>query len=189
MTLEAHIHLPGRPLTLDDVAELAAAAPHHRYELDKGVLIVMPPADTEQAKIVARLTYWLLREGGLDVDAVLANIGVQVARDDGGTGRCPDLVVMRDAVISNVVWHDPALIQLIVEVVSRGSEGIDRLIKPIEYAQAGIPNFWRIERAAGSQPAVHTYRLSVDENGHPTYIGHRAVPLDELLAGPVPKLD
>ncbi|WP_117210483.1 Uma2 family endonuclease [Allorhizocola rhizosphaerae] len=91
MTLEAHISLPARPLTLDDVAEMAAAAPTHRYELDRGALIVMPPADTEHAKIVARLTHWMLREGHLDVDAVLANIGVEVSREDGGIGRCPDL--------------------------------------------------------------------------------------------------
>jgi hypothetical protein len=53
------VQLPARPLNLDDVAALAAADDLHRYELDEGTLLVMPPADTEHAAIVTRMLVWL----------------------------------------------------------------------------------------------------------------------------------
>lgn len=34
---------------------------------------------------------------------------------------------------------------LLVEVVSRGSRKNDRFFKPIEYAQAGVSHYWRVE--------------------------------------------
>lgn len=37
------VDLPVAELTLDDVATLAAADPDHRYELQEGTLLVMPP--------------------------------------------------------------------------------------------------------------------------------------------------
>ena len=188
MTIEAHIRLPIKTFTLDDVAELALAAPDFRYELYKGVLTVMPPADDEHAEIVTGLTVWFVM-GGLTRRQVLANAGVRVSRDDGGIGRTPDLIVRQEPTGPKSVWLDPQSIYLVVEVVSPGSEGIDRLIKPAEYAHARIPHFWRIERATDSEPTVHMYRLGVDEGGQLGYTIHHAVPLEEMLAGPVPKLD
>lgn len=41
------VNLPVRALTLDEVAILAAADELHRYELDEGTLLVIPPADAE----------------------------------------------------------------------------------------------------------------------------------------------
>jgi len=32
-----------------------------------------------------------------------------------------------------------------VEIVSKGSERLDRWLKPVKYADAGIPLFWRVE--------------------------------------------
>jgi Uma2 family endonuclease len=78
-------------------------------------------------------------------------------------------------------------VQLVIEIDSRGSEIIDRAIKPGEYARAGIPRFWRIERK-GSSATVHRYSLGLDEQGGRAYIGHQATLLDELLAGDPPPL-
>jgi Uma2 family endonuclease len=51
----------------------------------------------------------------------------------------------------------PEDIMLAVEVVSPHSGTRDRLHKPGEYAEAGIPHYWRVEIRPGL--VVHTYRL------------------------------
>jgi Uma2 family endonuclease len=47
---------------------------------------------------------------------------------------------------------------LAVEIVSPGSRSIDRILKPVLYAAAGIPNFWLIETDGAI--SVQTFRLS-----------------------------
>ena len=51
----------------------------------------------------------------------------------------------------------PDQVLLAVEVVSPGSETIDRRHKHLEYADAGIPHYWRVETRPGVE--VHTFRL------------------------------
>lgn len=46
---------------------------------------------------------------------------------------------------------------LVVEIVSPSSRKTDRFAKPGEYAEAGIPLFWRVETEA--EPTVVVYRL------------------------------
>ncbi|GAA3336922.1 Uma2 family endonuclease [Amorphoplanes nipponensis] len=46
---------------------------------------------------------------------------------------------------------------LAVEIVSPGSQSVDRVLKPALYAKAGIPHFWLIETDGGI--TVHTFRL------------------------------
>jgi Uma2 family endonuclease len=45
-----------------------------------------------------------------------------------------------------------------VEIVSPGSQSTDRIVKPLEYAAAGIRFFWRVE-IDGDVPVVYTYAL------------------------------
>lgn len=175
--------LPGRALTLEDVAQLAAADELHRYELDEGNLLIMAPADAEHAARVTRLVVWLVN-GGYAADRVLAAPGVKIREQSSGRG--PDIVLLRRPVPGNTVWIDPDAIELVVEVVSDSSKKLDRLIKPGEYARVGIPHFWRVERE-GRPPTVHTYTLGTGEQGEPAYLGHRAVLLDELLSTQPPE--
>ena len=176
------VRLPARPLTLDDVAELAAVDDGHRYELDEGNLVVMPPPDTDHAALITRLLVWLVAHG-YSTDRVLATPGLDI--QEGSTGRIPDLTVLARPVPSTT-WLEPGEVLLVVEVVSKGSEKLDRDIKPDEYAGAGIRQYWRVER--GARPTVHMYRLGLDENGERAYVSHQAVLLDELLDGEPPKL-
>ncbi len=69
------VRLPARPLTLDDVADLAQSDPEHRYEMQEGNLLVMPPADDEAAEMIMRIGAWLI--GGGFAGRVLATPGVR----------------------------------------------------------------------------------------------------------------
>jgi Uma2 family endonuclease len=178
------VRLPGRALTLDDVAALGDADENHRYELDEGNLSVMPPADDEHNAIVTELVVWLVSHGHA-VRQVQANSGVRISGEN--SGRTPDLIVRRSPPSGRTVWADPADVLLVVEVVSPASAKLDRMIKPGEYAAAGIAHFWRVERDVGA-PTVHIYALGADEHGQPAYIGHHAMLLDDLLAGEPPQV-
>jgi hypothetical protein len=82
--------------------------------------------------------------------------------------------------------------RLRVELPSRpltpGSERIDRETKPGEYARAGIARFWRVERGDNAEATVHQFRLGNDERGEPTYLGHRALLLEDMLTSKPPEL-
>ncbi|BCB84081.1 Uma2 family endonuclease [Phytohabitans suffuscus] len=179
------VDLPVEELTLDDVTELAAADEHgHRYELIEGSLLVMAPADYDHMRVILRIAMWFVRHG-TDEDLVLPTPGLRIKGRT--SGRNPDLMVLRRRVSGDTVWGEPEDALLVVEVVSPGSRSEDRIRKPLEYAEAGIQHFWRIEREDG--PAtVHMFGLGLNERGERAYVGHRAVLLEELLAGSPPAL-
>jgi Uma2 family endonuclease len=179
------VDLPVYDLTLDDVAELAAADQHgHRYELIDGNLLIMAPADADHMSVIADLVVWF-RANGYAKGCVLPTPGIRIKGRS--SGRNPDLMVLRRAVAGNTVWIEPEDALLVVEVVSPSTRSEDRLRKPAEYAGAGVPHFWRIERDNG--PAtVHMFALGLDARGERTYLGHDAVLLDRLLEGAPPAL-
>ena len=145
-------------VTLDDLAAMAAADENHRYELSpEGVLSVMPPADPDHALLVTRIFAWFLTNG-YGPEQVVVDCGVDV-----GGGRVPDLSVWAEGrpprrARSSYAGVDGLL--LAVEVVSNGSEIADRVTKRAEYAKAGIPHYWIVERDAGN--IVHRLALNVE---------------------------
>lgn len=96
-----------------------------------------------------------------------------------GNGRIPDLVVTTGPVADDIVWLAPEMVALAVEIVSKGSERTDRWLKPVEYAEAGIARFWRVE----PDDTVVQFRLDGKR-----YIEYGSVALDELLGGDTPEL-
>ncbi len=142
-------------INLDDLAVMAAADENHRYELSpEGVLSVAPPADPDHALLVSRMFAWFLTNG-YGPEQVVTDCGVDV-----GGGRVPDLTVWAKGrpprpARSSYAGTDGLL--LAVEVVSKGSEIVDRVIKKDEYAKAGIPRYWVIER--DSITTVHRHTL------------------------------
>lgn len=72
----------------------------------------------------------------------------------------PDLLVVKAGALKSLrqTRFDAADVVLAVEVVSPDSEDRDRDTKPLKYATAGIPHFWRVEmEGEHDQPAVYTY--------------------------------
>ncbi|MFJ8471935.1 Uma2 family endonuclease [Kitasatospora sp. NPDC094011] len=51
----------------------------------------------------------------------------------------------------------PESVVLAVEVVSPGSKAADRFRKPGQYAEKGIPSYWRVERGIDNLPIVHEF--------------------------------
>jgi len=172
------LELPVGPFTLDDVTELGAVDDRHRFELSEGNLIVMPPGTWRHQKIGLRLYSWLAAngfEGRVNIAP-----GVRTAVDD-LNGRILDLVVTKEPVSDDdgTVWLAPEAVALAVEIVSPGSERTDRWFKPLEYAEAGITRFWRVE----PDDTVSFFRLDGKR-----YVEDGSIALDALLAGDVPDL-
>jgi Uma2 family endonuclease len=145
-------------VTLDDLAAMAGADEHHRYELSpEGVLSVVPPADPDHALLVSRMFAWFLTNG-FGPERVVTDCRIDV-----GGGRVPDLTLWAQGVPPRAArsgYAGTGGLLLVVEVVSGGSEIIDRVIKKAEYAKAGIPRYWFVERDGGA--TVHRHALITD---------------------------
>jgi len=122
------------------------------YELVDGALLVTPPPPNAHNLCANELGY-LLR-GVLSREWVVVAPGA--LQLDIHNWRAPDLLVMRrEAVQRTYARPDEAL--LAVEVMSPSSVSTDRLVKPAQFAAAGIPHYWRIEP---DEPVLITHALA-----------------------------
>lgn len=167
-------------ITLDDVAAMAAADEHHRYELSReGVLSIMPPASPEHALVVSRLVHWFYLNG-YGPEEVTADCGIDV-----GAGRQPDLTIWAKGrpprrARSTYAGIDGLL--LAIEVISPDSEVIDRVSKKSEYAGAGVARYWIVDRDKAN--TVEFQVLDADSYA----VEREPAPLAWLLNQPVPPL-
>lgn len=154
------LHPPPDGWTTDDLDALPDDG--YRRELMDGVLLVSPsPTDIHQA-VVWRLTAAL---EGTCPDDYNVNQGVEV-RISRQRSFIPDVLVTTDeAAQRGSAWYEPHEVMLAVEVVSRGSQVMDRITKPALYAHTGIPFYWRIE--IEGRIVVHTHKLDSD---HEIYV-------------------
>ena len=120
------------PEDLEDLPENA------RYEIVDGTLLVSPRPVSGHARVAMRLSHAIAAAlpDGLEV---LAEVEIAMGR----TTRSPDLLVV--PVLPSRKSFDPAVVVVGAEVESPSSLSQDRILKPHEYARAGIPGFWRIE--------------------------------------------
>lgn len=149
MTYTLTIH---REMTVEDLYSLPDEL---HYELYEGTLLVRAPAIAWHSYVISRITN-LLREAGTQA---FHEIGVQFGKSD---MRAPDVAVFREKPDLTKACFPPEDFLLLVEVVSPSSEGFDRILKPIHYARAGIPEYWVVERdpADLDDAVVHQYRLA-----------------------------
>lgn len=125
------------------------------YELLEGSLLVNPPPGGQHQAVSRKLANLLEAAAGPGLMAV-QELGVRLPNN---TMFIPDvLVARREVVLANTSGIlGPTAITLVAEIVSPGSQIMDRLTKPATYAGAGIPSFWRVELKDG--PIVFAYRL------------------------------
>jgi Uma2 family endonuclease len=160
---------------LDHLAVLNDGDVHgHRYETTpEGMLSVVPPPDSDHVGIASDLFAWFI-VAGWPPRRVLQAAGVRIPGEDGDGGRIPDLTVWSKPQASSV-WLPIVDLLLVIEIVSAGWKSMDKDTKRHEYAQAGIPQYWVVDRDTAQN--VTLYRLS--PNG--TYDLAAKMPLARLL--------
>lgn len=109
----------------------------HAEYLD-GVAIMSPPADIPHQALAGRLI--VLFATSLPSLVPVAEAGLRTIRDG---HRVPDVMLLRTEEQS--VWAEqrPAVV---VEITSRSTRTEDTLRKPGEYAQAGVGQYWLLDR-------------------------------------------
>lgn len=135
--------------------EYEALPPNSRMELVDGVLQVMTPPTRRHQRIVDAINAALIAL----CPSQLVIVREQEVRIGDLHRRTPDVMAVQVAADDlDIYGYEPRDVVLAVEVVSPGTQTIDRLHKPAEYATAGIEHYWRVEILP--QVAVHTYRLA-----------------------------
>ncbi|CAL9416864.1 hypothetical protein SUDANB58_01764 [Streptomyces sp. enrichment culture] len=125
-----------------------------RYELLGESLVMSPAPGVRHQRASFRLHVALdsaARAAGAPVEVLE---GVNVVLPSGLV--VPDLVVAdAGATADDPVTVDIDAVLLVVELVSPGNRTMDRKIKPMLYAEAAVPHFWRLELDPAPMLAVH----------------------------------
>jgi Uma2 family endonuclease len=138
-----------------------------RYELQEGAVVMSPSPVPRHQRCVLRLGGRLEVQLPGDLD-VFPDVDVDlqlVPPDQPGTVRRPDLAVVTRAGFERRereggVLHAPEVV-LAVEVVSLGSERMDRVVKRDEYADAGIPHYCVVDIGEpGDRPRLTAHHLA-----------------------------
>ncbi len=111
-----------------------------RCEIINGQIIVGAGATPRHQ----RLLKWLdraLEEVLPERHFSIAGVGVLTGEDV----PIPDLIVATGDIPMDRPGVPAAQVILAVEIVSTATTMQDRMVKPLIYAEAGIPNYWRIE--------------------------------------------
>jgi Uma2 family endonuclease len=131
----------GRLLTLDEFIALPEDN-SQRYELEEGILVVSPRPVPPHQRVGKRLTHALDEQMPPGWEA-FTELEVVVIDRDPATVRVPDVVVIPPDWTNAQIPAAEVLIA--VEIISPGSRRKDTLVKPLEYAEAGIPHYWVID--------------------------------------------
>lgn len=136
-----------------------------RYEIVNGVLYMSPSPGWTHQEIVFEIASYLrdhLRKSGAG-GVFIAPLDVELAPKDVFQ---PDIVVLLKANREKLKdGHIVGAPDLVVEVVSPGSETHDRYRKLAAYARARIPEYWIVD------PDSHTVEVLICEGGEYTSQG------------------
>jgi Uma2 family endonuclease len=132
---------PHLPMTAEEFEELPSVK-GWRIELWEGNLDVASAAQMAWHSITMRTIANILAAEGR---AVVSDVGVVLAPR---TVRAPDVMRFRLGVRPDPLRSQfpVADVDLVVEIISPESIKRDRLVKPEEYATAGIAEFWLVEQ-------------------------------------------
>ncbi|MGW1280764.1 Uma2 family endonuclease [Streptomyces tsukubensis] len=131
--------------TADDLDTLPNLPPH--TELIDGSLVFVSPQRLFHARAISFIEWKLMSLAPEDYEVV-----PQFTIDIDGQNRLePDVIVVEaETVDGHAQSRLPASsVLLAVEVVSPESISRDRETKPLKYARAGIPHYWRVENDEG----------------------------------------
>lgn len=140
--------------TADDLDRLPNLPPHTEL-IDAGLVFVSP-----QSLFHTRTVSFFncqLQSAAPSVLEVISNFTIDI---DASNRPEPDVIVVQaDAVQDDQQTRLPATsVTLAIEVVSPESTTRDRETKPLKYARAGIPHYWRVENREG-RAVVYVFEL------------------------------
>ncbi|MFJ3235220.1 Uma2 family endonuclease [Streptomyces sp. NPDC086787] len=140
--------------TADDLDRLPNLPPH--TELIDGSLVFVSPQTLFHSRAVSFFEWQLQSVAPGDLE-IVREFTVDIDRQNRPE---PDVVVVRgDAVEDADQTRFPVeSVVLAIEVVSEDSVSRDRETKPLKYALAKIPHYWRVENEKG-RAAVHVFEL------------------------------
>lgn len=135
---------PDHLLSLAEWDELPLDSFGH-YELADGVVWAPPPPtphhQVARANLMVALNLQLPSTLGATQDSE-----VVIDASFPPTVRAPDVAVMSKSVCRSDEPHvDASEVLLAVEIISPGTGRLDRILKAVEYAGAGIPYYWVID--------------------------------------------
>jgi len=143
------------PWTPDDVEALPDAGDHARFEVYEGGVLVVSPAPGVPHQ---RASYRLHRALADAADAAGAAVEVLEAVNvalPGGKLVVPDVVVVAAEAADVAATRLPCeAVAAVIEIVSPSTVSMDRAIKPLMYAEAGIPVYWRVELQGAAKIVV-----------------------------------
>lgn len=120
----------------------------NRYvELSDGELI-MPPHPTNTHQKVLGDLYLLLRRFVEERDLGLVRLAPLPVRLWAGKIREPDLIFVSNEHLDRIGERFFGPPDLVMEITSPSTRHLDRMIKPIEYAAAGISEYWIVDPKA-----------------------------------------
>ncbi|MGW5096635.1 Uma2 family endonuclease [Streptomyces nodosus] len=140
--------------TADDLDRLPDLPPH--TELIDGSLVFVSPQTIFHTRAVDFFNWQLQSLAPADFE-VFREFTIDIDRQNRPE---PDVVVVQGDVVEDPgQTRFPAeSVVLAIEVVSEESVSRDRETKPLKYARAKIPHYWRVENENG-RAAVHTFEL------------------------------
>jgi Uma2 family endonuclease len=148
------------PWTIDDLDELPDNG--NRYEIADGSLIVSPSSDIWHVDANEQLGNLLRRQAPSGLRVLIAGAGIDIYRRI--TYYVPDLVVAHaEAVRRGGKTLQPADVLLVAEVLSPSNRSKDLVLKRHDYAAAGIPHYWIVDRVN------RTLTVLVLDEGETTY--------------------
>ncbi|WP_433698561.1 Uma2 family endonuclease [Nocardiopsis sp. CA-288880] len=154
--------------TADHMDNLPPGVP--RMELIDGALVLLSPQTRFHSQVMRRLANALEDSAPRDVE-VLQEMTMKLGKYQRPE---PDVLLYRfeKGDEEHLDWYrathvPPENVLVAIEIVSDESRDRDRTTKPLKYAQAGIPHFWRVEHEENG-PAIHVYEL--DGTKDPRYV-------------------
>lgn len=140
--------------TADDLDRLPNLPPH--TELIDASLVFATPQTLFHSRAVGFFRRQLESVSPQDLE-VVARFTIDIDRQNRPE---PDVVVVRgDAIEGSEQTRFPAeSVLLAIEVVSTESRTRDRETKPVKYARAKIPHYWRVENNEG-RAVVYVFEL------------------------------
>lgn len=160
--------------TADDLDTLPHLPPH--TELIDGSLVFVSPQSLFHSRAVDFFS-WQLQSLAPEDFEVVREFTIDVDRHNRPE---PDVVVVPEHVIQDVEQtRFPAqAVLLAVEVVSPESLTRDRETKPLKYARAKIPHYWRVENQQG-KPVVYVFELEPSTGAYtPAGVFHDRMKVD-----------